>query len=94
VLTLGAAGAVAAAPSGDVWRIGVPPVPDPKPIGSGDAFSAGLITAIAEGASLERALSRAAAAGTANALRLGAGILEAETIRRLESEVAIARVGR
>jgi 1-phosphofructokinase family hexose kinase len=73
VVTDGAAGAAAVDATG-AWRA----TPDSQPgrfaIGSGDSFFAGLLVALAAGASLPDALHSASAAGSANTRAPGAGV--------------------
>ncbi|MGE5228338.1 MAG: 1-phosphofructokinase family hexose kinase [Deltaproteobacteria bacterium] len=67
VLTLGAAGA-AAVVDGAEWRVATPKVRAVNPVGSGDAFAAGLTLALQRGEGTAAALRLAAAAGAANAV--------------------------
>ncbi len=70
VVTLGAEGALLVADNLAVKA--TPPVIKPvDPIASGDCLHAGLVTALADGASLAEALRRGVAAGTVNALYAG-----------------------
>ena len=59
------------------------------PSGSGDALNAAFSLALMEGAPGARA-RRGVAAGSANALALGAGMLDPLEARRLEDEVSVA----
>jgi 1-phosphofructokinase family hexose kinase len=70
VMTLGAEGAVLAAPDG-CWHAAAPVVETASAVASGDAFLAGLVDAWTSGAGPREALRRAVAAGTANALAGG-----------------------
>ncbi|CAN5599020.1 tagatose-6-phosphate kinase [soil metagenome] len=72
------------------WIIDVPRVEAVNAVGSGDAVNAGLSMALAEGASVEEALARGIAAGSANALSLSGGDLDLDTVRRLETQVRVA----
>jgi len=87
VMTLGAAGAVLAAPEGG-WIVEAPPVRAASAVASGDAFLAGLVSAWADGVTPPEALRRAIAAGTANALAGGGA-----RFSRREFESVLARVG-
>jgi fructose-1-phosphate kinase PfkB-like protein len=62
------------------------------PVGSGDAFLAGLATALAAGDELDRALRLATGAGAANALVPGAGELDPAEARRIADTVAVTPV--
>lgn len=71
-ITVGAQGAVLATAAGRWWA--KPPVlAGVSPVGSGDSFLAGLVTALAEGQSAAAALRQAVAAGAANTLSPGGG---------------------
>lgn len=90
IVTLGARGALAC--QGDqIWRITPPAIEAVSPIGSGDAFSAGLAHALERGESFADALSLAAACGSANALTSRAGFLDPQDVRRLRAEVVVAK---
>jgi tagatose 6-phosphate kinase len=84
----------AAVDAGRAWRATVPQVRPVNPVGSGDAFNAGLSLALLDGEPIEVALARGVAAGTANALALGAGMLDASVARRLEGEVGVEAIDR
>ena len=72
----------------------MPQVEVVNPVGSGDAFNAGFSLALLDDAPIEVALARGVAAGTANALALGAGMLDAATARQLEHEVSVELLDR
>jgi tagatose 6-phosphate kinase len=91
VVTLGTAGAVAVSAAGDA-RLEPPDVRGAYPVGSGDAFLAGLATALVGGASLVEAARRGMAAGIANALQPGAGELDRATAERLVGLVTVTSV--
>jgi len=69
------------------WRITMPSIRPVNPIGSGDAFTAGLVWRLVAGDDLGEACRWAAAAGAANALTLMAGELERLEVERLVREV-------
>jgi 1-phosphofructokinase family hexose kinase len=75
IITRGAEGVVLAAPDGTLNE-GVLYVRGRYPVGSGDSFLAGLVTALDRGASWEDALRLGLGAGAANAELPGAGRLE------------------
>ena len=77
VVTRGPAGAVAVDADGATYRVGAQAVRGPYPVGSGDAFLAGLAVGRLEGRSLAGSLELAATAAAMNALTRGAGRLEA-----------------
>jgi tagatose 6-phosphate kinase len=72
-----------------IWRIRPPLISAVNPIGSGDAFTAGLVWRLLRGEDLGEACRWAAAAGAANALTLMAGELDPKDVARLASEVTI-----
>jgi len=108
VLSLGARGAVLVAEKG-AWLARAPRQDTVDTVGSGDAFVGGLIgglwdavssgaaaslsMATTDAAALARALVRATACGAANALTLGAGMIEARDVARIESLVVVEPLG-
>lgn len=88
VVTLGTAGAVAVSAAGEA-RLEPPDVRGAYPVGSGDAFLAGLATALVGGAPLIDAAQLGMAAGIANALLPGAGELDRTTAERLVGLVVV-----
>jgi tagatose 6-phosphate kinase len=85
---------VVAADAGHLWRVDVPEVEAVNAVGSGDSFNAAFSLALMDGASLQVALARGVAAGSANALALGAAMLDPLEARRLEEEVRVTVEGR
>jgi 1-phosphofructokinase family hexose kinase len=88
VVTRGRTGAVLVDPAGGEWR-GRLELAGPYPVGSGDAFLAGLVVALERGSSWPDALRRALGAGAANAELPGAGRLDP---RRADELTEIADV--
>lgn len=74
------------------WRISTPKIAALNPIGSGDAFTAGLVWRLLRGDDLSEACRWAAAAGAANALTLLAGELDPEEVSRLAREISVSRI--
>ncbi len=107
-LTLGALGAVLSSERG-AWLAQAPRQDAVDTVGCGDAFVGGLIgglwdavssgaaaslsTATTDAAVLARALARAAACGAANALTLGAGMIEVRDVARIERLVVVEPLG-
>ena len=60
-----------------------------NPIGSGDAFTAGLVWRLLRGEDLGEACRWAGAAGAANALTLMAGEVHLKDVERLAAEVRV-----
>jgi len=90
IITMGRAGAVAC-DGVSFWRIPAIEIDVVSAIGSGDAFAAGLASALAAGRDVLQACRLAAACAAANALVVGAGILRVEDVRRLEPLAVVER---
>lgn len=75
------------------WRIVPPKVRIANPIGSGDAFTAGILWRLLRGDDLGEACRWGAASGTANALTLLPGELSLGEVQRLVKSVKVERVG-
>jgi tagatose 6-phosphate kinase len=73
----------------NLWRVHAPGIKAVNPIGSGDAFTAGLVSRLVRGDDLGEACRWGAACGAANALTLMPG--EVEGVRRLVQEVKAER---
>src|SRR5262249_7634141 len=69
------------------WKVTPPPITPVNPIGSGDAFAAGLTLALLEKKDLPHACKLAAACGAANALNSPAGHGRRDDVERLIHEV-------
>jgi tagatose 6-phosphate kinase len=65
------------------WQITPPPITPINPIGSGDAFAAGLAMGLLQGEDIPQACQRGAACGAANALSSPPGHGRAEDVQRL-----------
>ncbi|HYM66131.1 MAG TPA: PfkB family carbohydrate kinase, partial [Patescibacteria group bacterium] len=98
IVTLGARGAVACVGPGrakgaaqECWRLTVPRQNAINAVGAGDAFTAGLVVALATSASFQDALVQAGAAGAASVLQLGAGHLDPVKVRELAPLVHVRR---
>jgi tagatose 6-phosphate kinase len=88
VVTMGKEGAIAADGKA-FWRIYPPRIRAVNPIGSGDAFTAGLASALADGKELAEACRFASACGTANTLTLMAGEVRPEDVRLLLDQIKV-----
>ena len=89
IVTAGADGAVLASRTGPPLRATLD-VRGDFPVGSGDSFLGGLLTALADAPDdVETALRLAMGAGAANALTPGAGVLDAATARELAEKVLV-----
>ncbi|KQX08148.1 MULTISPECIES: 1-phosphofructokinase family hexose kinase [unclassified Leifsonia] len=80
VLTDGADGSFAADADGSAWRATSARTAGAFPVGSGDAFFAGLLAELDDGCEVPRALLTAAACGGANADVAGAGVFDLATV--------------
>lgn len=88
LVTRGSQGVMLAAPDGSLYE-GVLYVRGRYPVGSGDAFLAGLVTALDEGSSWEDALRLGLGAGAANAEMPGAARLDPARARALAGEADV-----
>ena len=75
-----------------VWRLRPPRVKVVNPIGSGDAFTAGLVFGLMRGDNLGEACRWGAAAGSANAMTAMAGEVTRENVERLAAEIRLEQV--
>lgn len=75
-----------------LWRVESPAVRVVNPIGSGDAFTAGLVWRLVQNDSLGEACRWAAAAGAANALSAMPGDLERADVERFANEVKVDKL--
>ena len=89
VVTRGLEGAVAIGPDGTAYRVGPPAVRGPFPVGSGDAFLAGVAIATLRGECFVEALRLGAATAAANSLTRGAGRLDAADVERILPTIRI-----
>lgn len=88
VITLGEAGAIAA-DGKCTWLAQAPHIEVVSAVGSGDAFLAGLACGMIENQPFAAALRLAVAAGSANALQIGAGRLLAADVQNLSGKVQV-----
>ena len=76
------------------WRIEPPRIDATNPIGSGDAFTAGLVWRLLRGEDLGEACRWAAAVGAANALTLMPGEVHRNDVERLAEQVTVESLKR
>ena len=88
VVTMGADGAVATDGS-SFWRVIVPSLTALNPIGSGDAFTAGLALALSDNRPLDESLRLGAACACANATTLLAGAVEQADVRGMLARIDV-----
>lgn len=89
-ITMGKDGA-AAFDGENFWRIGTPKVKAVNPIGSGDAFAAGLAIAFERGQTLQEACILGSACGASNALTARAGVVIPAEVDRLRKKVWVEK---
>ena len=87
VVTAGAAGAAICGPDVADWAP-VPGVRVRNPIGAGDSFLAGLVTARESGRDWPAAIRRGLAAGSASVEQHGAGMVDPARVEELEAAIA------
>lgn len=90
VVTMGAEGAFAS-DGHESWWVRSPRVAAVNPIGSGDAFAAGLAMGLLQAKPLPDICSLAAACGAANALTPTSGEVRVDDVHRLLKEVTVER---
>ena len=71
------------------WKVHLPRIEAVNPIGSGDAFAAGLVWRLLRGEDLGEACRWATAAGAANALTMLAGEVRRDDVERLAKQVSV-----
>jgi 1-phosphofructokinase family hexose kinase len=76
----------------NVWRVHAPRIQAVNPIGSGDAFAAGLVWRLVRGDDLGEACRWASATGAANALTLMAGEVDRAEVDRLAKRALVERL--
>ena len=91
IVTLGADGVVVAGPEGSSYE-GLPFERGRYPVGSGDAFLAGLVVALELGEAWPEALRLALGAATANAEIPGAGKLDGARARTLAAQAIVTAI--
>ncbi len=91
VVTLGVDGAIVVDASGS-WRLSGPTTSGTYPVGSGDAFLAGLAAGIVGGRDLVDAATEGMAAGFANAQVPGAGVLDPAVVKDALRQVTAAAI--
>jgi len=90
-LTLGGSGAVLVTPDATL-RLPAAPVRVRSTVGAGDAFLAGLVLRLAQGAPAAEAFRTAAAAGAATAALPGTALCTAADVARLEADLTVTEI--
>ena len=91
VVSLGADGALAVK-NETVWQVRPPQLAIQSAVGSGDSTLAGIAYGLTHGFAFEEAVRYGVAAGTANALTVGAGVFGVEDFQRVHANVTIKRL--
>ena len=88
VVSLGRDGAMIGY-AGKIYKVTVPKVEAVNPVGSGDAFVAGMALAVYRGYSFADAVKNAAACGTANVMEKESGFVHKNVVESLKKEITI-----
>jgi fructose-1-phosphate kinase PfkB-like protein len=91
-VSLGADGLLVAC-EGEVFTVRPPRLDVKSAVGSGDCLLAGMVYGLTHDLSLREAARYGVAAGTANALTVGAGSFSSDDFRRILAEVEVEVVG-
>jgi 1-phosphofructokinase family hexose kinase len=91
VVTLGKDGAIGVDRHG-AWHAKTPPIQVVSPVGSGDAVLAGVASVLLAGGELPEALRAGVAAGAANALTLGGGVVRPADLDYLLAESSVVNL--
>lgn len=92
IVTCGAKGFYARAEDGSVWKGTMPALAAVNPVGSGDAFFAGLVAALSRHEGFVDALRLAGACGASNALRAQVAEVEYDEVMKLRACLKIEKV--
>jgi 6-phosphofructokinase 2 len=90
-LSMGGEGALLVT-RGEAWQAVAPTVSPVSTVGAGDSFTAGLVAALAAGATRPEALGRAVAAGTAALLAPGTQLCRSADAQTLARRVRVERL--
>ncbi len=91
VISLGTEGAIAANRR-EVWQVRPPQLTIKSAVGSGDSTVAGITFGLTHSFAFEEAIKYGVAAGTANALTVGAGVFTSADFQRVLAEVSVTRL--
>ncbi len=90
-ISLGSDGAIAASRQ-EVWHVRPPQVTIKSAVGSGDSLLAGITYGLTYGFAFEEAMRYGVAAGTANALTVGAGVFTRDDFEQVLAGVTVERL--
>jgi 1-phosphofructokinase family hexose kinase len=91
VVTCGPAGSYLCS-HGHVWHAMAPKITPVNTVGSGDAYLAGLVASLGNGATWTEALKVASAAGASNSLHFAAGQVDMAQIQWLKDAVIVTQI--
>lgn len=94
LVSMGAAGSVLGDAAGGRWIVEPPRIEARNPIGSGDSLAAGLLVAVARGASVPDAVAYGTACAAANALTATAGVVDPDDVGALLPRVRLTALDR
>lgn len=92
-VTLGERGALASV-DGRVYQVIPPEIEAVNPVGSGDAFTAGLAAGLDRGEGIEETFALATAAAASNAMHLQAGQVDEKQVASLKEKVKVTILSR
>jgi fructose-1-phosphate kinase PfkB-like protein len=75
-----------------VWHVRPPQLTIKSAVGSGDTTVAGITYGLTHGFAFEEAIKYGVAAGTANALTVGAGVFTVDDFQRVLAEVSVTQL--
>lgn len=90
-ISLGANGSIVGY-QGNFYRVAVPKIKAVNPVGSGDAYVAGMAAAVRRGYAIEEAIKYAAACGTANALEKEIGFVTKSVVEELTEKIVVEKI--
>ena len=90
-ISLGAKGSIVGY-RGAIYEVAVPKITAVNPVGSGDAFVAGMAFSIARGYAIEDAIRMASACGTANALEKESGFVTKSVVEELVKKISVEKI--
>ena len=91
IISLGASGSVAGF-NGEFYKVSVPKVKALNPVGSGDAYVAGVAVSIQRGYTIEQALRFASACGTSNAMEKESGFVTESVVNELGDRIIVEKI--
>lgn len=90
-VSLGAGGSITGYKN-EIFRVAFPPIEAINPVGSGDAYLAGMAAGMHEKKPFEECLRLASACGTSNALSPRAGYVDIEQVQSLMKQVIVRKM--